>query len=162
MPASLDLSIAIEQSRLDQTYNTPALATLFLMAEQLDWMNGKGGLSWAVERTADSSSRLYNWAEKSAYAEPFVADPAKRSLVVGTIRLDDAVDADHGRQGAAGSTESSTSSPTARPATTAAGRHVPRHRTLRRRGADRLHRLGRRPPLGGSRTPIAGVRHAKC
>jgi phosphoserine aminotransferase len=93
VPASLDLSIAIEQSRLEQTYNTPALATLFLMAEQLDWMNGKGGLSWAVERTSDSSSRLYNWAEKSAYAEPFVADPSKRSLVVGTIRLDDAVDA---------------------------------------------------------------------
>jgi phosphoserine aminotransferase len=93
VPASLDLSIAIEQSRLEQTYNTPALATLFLMAEQLDWMNGKGGLTWAVERTSDSSSRLYNWAEKSTYVEPFVADPAKRSTVVGTIRLDDAVDA---------------------------------------------------------------------
>jgi phosphoserine aminotransferase len=93
VPASLDLSIAIEQSRLEQTYNTPALATLFLMAEQLDWMNGKGGLRWALERTADSSSRLYNWAEKSPYAEPFVADPAKRSSVVGTIRLADEVDA---------------------------------------------------------------------
>jgi phosphoserine aminotransferase len=93
VPASLDLSIAIEQSRLDQTYNTPALATLFLMAEQLDWMNGKGGLRWALERTADSSSRLYNWAEKSPYAEPFVADAAKRSSVVGTIRLADEVDA---------------------------------------------------------------------
>jgi phosphoserine aminotransferase len=93
VPASLDLSIAIEQSRLEQTYNTPALATLFLMAEQLDWMNGNGGLGWAVERTADSSSRLYNWAEKSSYAQPFVTDPAKRSLVVGTIRLDDNIDA---------------------------------------------------------------------
>jgi phosphoserine aminotransferase len=93
VPASLDLSIAIEQSRLEQTYNTPALATLFLMAEQLDWMNGNGGLRWAVERTADSSSRLYNWAEKSSYAEPFVTDPAKRSMVVGTIRLNDDVDA---------------------------------------------------------------------
>jgi phosphoserine aminotransferase len=93
VPASLDLSIAIEQSRLEQTYNTPALATLFLMAEQVDWINGNGGLRWAVERTSDSSSRLYNWAEKSEYAEPFVGDPAKRSLVVGTIRFDDAIDA---------------------------------------------------------------------
>jgi phosphoserine aminotransferase len=93
VPASLDLSIAIEQSRLEQTYNTPALATLFLMAEQLDWMNGNGGLRWAVERTADSSSRLYNWAEKSPYAQAFVTDPAKRSLVVGTIRLADNIDA---------------------------------------------------------------------
>jgi phosphoserine aminotransferase len=93
VPASLDLSIAIEQSRLEQTYNTPALATLFLMAEQLDWMNGNGGLEWAAERTSDSSRILYTWAEKSSYAEPFVADPAKRSLVVGTIRLDAAIDA---------------------------------------------------------------------
>jgi phosphoserine aminotransferase len=93
VPPSLDLSIAIEQSRLEQTYNTPALATLFLMAEQLDWMNRKGGLRWAVERTADSSSRLYQWAEKSSYAEPFVSDPALRSMVVGTIVLDDAIDA---------------------------------------------------------------------
>jgi phosphoserine aminotransferase len=93
VPASLDLSIAIEQSRLEQTYNTPALATLFLMAEQLDWMNRNGGLRWAIERTADSSSRLYTWAEKSPYAEPFVRDPAKRSLVVGTIRLNEEIDA---------------------------------------------------------------------
>jgi phosphoserine aminotransferase len=93
VPASLDLSIAIEQSRLEQTYNTPALATLFLMAEQLDWINSNGGLRWATERTADSSRMLYTWAEKSSYAEPFVADPAKRSTVVGTIRLDDAIDA---------------------------------------------------------------------
>jgi phosphoserine aminotransferase len=93
VPASLDLSIAIEQSRLEQTYNTPALATLFLMAEQLDWMNHNGGLNWAVERTSDSSSRLYTWAEKSSYAEPFVADPAKRSMVVGTISLNDAIEA---------------------------------------------------------------------
>jgi phosphoserine aminotransferase len=93
VPATLDLSIAIDQSRLEQTYNTPALATLFLMAEQLDWINGKGGLRWAVERTADSSRTLYTWAEKSSYAEPFVTDPANRSMVVGTIRLNDEVDA---------------------------------------------------------------------
>jgi phosphoserine aminotransferase len=93
VPATLDLTIAIEQSRLEQTYNTPALATLFLMAEQLDWMNGNGGLEWAVKRTANSSSYLYGWAEKSPFAEPFVADPAKRSLVVGTIRLAESIDA---------------------------------------------------------------------
>lgn len=93
VPATLDLSIAIEQSRLDQTYNTPALATLFLMAEQLDWMNAQGGIDWAVRRTADSSSILYTWAEKAPYAEPFATDPANRSLVVGTIRLDDSIEA---------------------------------------------------------------------
>jgi phosphoserine aminotransferase len=93
VPASLDLSIAIEQSRLEQTYNTPALATLFLMAEQLDWMNHNGGLDWAVRRTSDSSGMLYTWAEKSSYASPFVADPAQRSLVVGTIEFSEDVDA---------------------------------------------------------------------
>jgi phosphoserine aminotransferase len=93
VPATLDLSIAIEQSRLDQTYNTPALATLLLMAEQLDWMNARGGLTWAVERTSDSSSRLYSWAEKSDYASPFVADPAMRSAVVGTVEFNEAIDA---------------------------------------------------------------------
>ena len=93
VPASYDLTIALEQSRLDQTYNTPALATVFLMAEQVDWMNAQGGLDWAVARTRDSSDRLYGWAEKSPYASAFVADPAMRSQVVGTIDLDDAVDA---------------------------------------------------------------------
>ena len=85
VPAALDLSIAIEQSRLDQTYNTPALSTLFLLAEQVDWMNAQGGLDWAVGRTADSSGRLYTWADKAPYAAPFVTDPDARSLVVGTI-----------------------------------------------------------------------------
>ena len=93
VPASYDLSIAVEQSRLDQTYNTPALATVFLMAEQVDWMNAQGGLDWAVERTRDSSDRLYGWAEKAPYTNPFVTDPAMRSQVVGTIDFDDAVDA---------------------------------------------------------------------
>jgi phosphoserine aminotransferase len=94
VPASLDLSIAIEQSRLDQTYNTPALATLFLMADQIEWLLDYGGLDWAVARTASSSSRLYAWAESSSYASAFVPDPALRSAVVGTIRFDDAVPAD--------------------------------------------------------------------
>jgi phosphoserine aminotransferase len=93
VPASLDLSIAIEQSRLEQTYNTPALATLFLMADQLAWVLGNGGMRWALERTADSSRILYTWADKSPYAEAFVTDPAKRSSVVGTIRLAESIDA---------------------------------------------------------------------
>ncbi len=93
VPASYDLTTALEQSRLDQTYNTPALATVFLMAEQVDWMNAQGGLAWAVGRTRDSSDRLYGWAERSAYATPFVPDPARRSQVVGTIDLDATVDA---------------------------------------------------------------------
>jgi phosphoserine aminotransferase len=93
VPAFLDLAIAVANSRQDQTYNTPAIATLFLMAQQLDWLLGNGGLVFAVDRTTDSSSRLYRWAEKSSYATPFVADPAARSFVVGTIDFDDTVDA---------------------------------------------------------------------
>jgi phosphoserine aminotransferase len=93
VPAFFDLNTAIEQSRLDQTYNTPALATLFMLAEQIDWMNAQGGLDWAVGRTADSSGRLYTWAEKSSFATPFVTDADKRSYVVGTIDFDKSVDA---------------------------------------------------------------------
>ena len=93
VPAFLDLQIAIENSRLDQTYNTPALATLFLLVDQIEWFNGNGGLAWSVERTADSSSRLYSWAEKSEFAQPFVADPAQRSQVIGTIDFMEPVDA---------------------------------------------------------------------
>ena len=92
-PASLSLATALDNSRKDQTYNTPALATLFLMAEQVDWMLGLGGLDACVARTADSSGRLYAWAEKSAFATPFVTDPAHRSQVVGTIDFADSVDA---------------------------------------------------------------------
>ncbi|MGZ4590963.1 MAG: phosphoserine transaminase [Actinomycetes bacterium] len=93
IPAFSDLQIAIDNSRLDQTYNTPALVTLFLLAEQVEWFNGQGGLRWATGRTADSSSRLYTWAEKSSYAAPFVTDPDQRSQVVGTIDFDDSIDA---------------------------------------------------------------------
>jgi len=93
VPAFSDLQIAIDNSRLDQTYNTPALATVFLLAEQVDWFNSQGGLPWTTERTAESSRRLYTWADKSDYATPFVTDPSMRSAVVGTIDLDDAVDA---------------------------------------------------------------------
>jgi phosphoserine aminotransferase len=93
IPAFLDLATAVEQSRLDQTYNTPALSTIFLMAEQVDWFNGQGGLDWCVARTAESSGALYAWAEASAYATPYVTDPARRSQVVGTIDLADGIDA---------------------------------------------------------------------
>ena len=93
VPAFFDLPTAIDNSAKDQTYNTPAIATLFLLAEQLDWLNGNGGLDWAAARTADSASRLYAWAEKSEYATPYVADPAQRSQVVGTIDLADSIDA---------------------------------------------------------------------
>ena len=93
IPEFLRLQTALDNSRLDQTLNTPALATLVLLADQLEWMNANGGLDWCVARTTESSDALYGWAEASTYATPFVADPAKRSLVVGTIDFDDAVDA---------------------------------------------------------------------
>jgi phosphoserine aminotransferase len=93
VPAFFDLNIAIENSRLDQTYNTPALMTLMLLADQIEWMNTNGGLKFAAGRSADSSSRLYSWAEKTSYTTPFVTDPAMRSKVVGTINFDDAIDA---------------------------------------------------------------------
>jgi phosphoserine aminotransferase len=93
VPAFLDLPTAIDNSTKNQTYNTPAVATLFLMAEQLDWLNGQGGLDFAVSRTSDSASRLYTWAEKTAYTSPYVADPDDRSLVVGTVDFDGSVDA---------------------------------------------------------------------
>jgi phosphoserine aminotransferase len=92
-PEFLSLPTALDNSRKEQTYNTPALATLLLLADQVEWMLANGGLAWCVERTSDSSGRLYGWAEASAVATPFVADPAKRSLVVGTIDFDDSVDA---------------------------------------------------------------------
>ncbi len=93
VPEFFSLPTAIDNSRKNQTYNTPALATLFLLADQLDWINGQGGLAWSVQRTADSSSRLYTWAEKAEYATPFVAAPEQRSQVVGTIDFADGVDA---------------------------------------------------------------------
>jgi phosphoserine aminotransferase len=93
IPGFLSLSLAIDNSAKLQTYNTPSVATLLLLAEQVEWMLGQGGLAWATTRTADSSSRLYTWAEKSPYATPFVADPGQRSQVVGTIDFDGTVDA---------------------------------------------------------------------
>ena len=93
IPEFLSLQVAIDNSAKQQTYNTPSVATLLLLAGQLDWMLAQGGLDWTVARTADSSSRLYTWAEKSPYATPFVTDPAQRSQVVGTIDFADTVDA---------------------------------------------------------------------
>lgn len=93
IPDFLDLQTAIDNSRLDQTYNTPALATIYLMAEQVDWFNANGGLDWCAKRTAESSGEIYAWADKHALATPFVTDPAKRSKVVATIDFDDSVDA---------------------------------------------------------------------
>jgi phosphoserine aminotransferase len=92
-PAFLSLPTAIDNSRKNQTYNTPALATLLLLADQVEWMLGNGGLEWCVQRTGASSGCLYRWAEDGELASPFVADPAKRSLVVGTIDFADSVDA---------------------------------------------------------------------
>ena len=93
VPEFLSLQAAIANSRQQQTYNTPALATLIMLAEQLDWMLGQGGLAWTVARTAQSSAHLYEWAERSPYATPFVTDPEQRSQVVGTVDFADAVDA---------------------------------------------------------------------
>ena len=93
IPEFLSLHTALENSLKDQTYNTPAVATLFLLADQIAWMLDGGGLDWCVARTRASSEHLYGWAERTAYTTPFVADPAKRSLVVGTIDFDEALDA---------------------------------------------------------------------
>ncbi len=93
-PASLDLGIALTNSRSNQTYNTPAVATLIMLDEQLRWMNEHGGLDWCAERSERSAATMYGWAEATDYTTPFVADPAQRSAVVATIDLDDAVAAD--------------------------------------------------------------------
>ncbi|MBX7433890.1 phosphoserine transaminase [Mycobacterium sp. Y57] len=93
VPEFLSLPIAIENSVKNQTYNTPAIGTLVLLAEQIDWLLDNGGLDWATKRTADSSARLYSWAEGSSFATPFVSDPALRSQVVGTVDFSEDVDA---------------------------------------------------------------------
>jgi phosphoserine aminotransferase len=92
-PASLSLSLALENSRKEQTYNTPAVATLILLADQVEWLVDGGGLDFGVSRSRTSSQHLYGWAEESEVATPFVGDPAKRSLVVGTIDFEESVDA---------------------------------------------------------------------
>jgi phosphoserine aminotransferase len=93
VPEFLSLTTALDNSVKEQTYNTPSVATLFLLAEQIDWINDNGGLAWSAARTKDSSTRLYNWAEKTAYTTPYVTDPAQRSQVVGTIDFAEQIDA---------------------------------------------------------------------
>jgi phosphoserine aminotransferase len=93
IPPFLSLATALDNSAKEQTYNTPAVGTLVLLADQIEWMLANGGLDWCVDRTTTSSGHLYGWAEAAPFATPFVADPAKRSLVVGTVDFDDAVDA---------------------------------------------------------------------
>ncbi len=94
IPAFFDLPTAIDNSAKNQTYNTPSVGTLFLMAEQLDWMNGQGGLEAMVKRTTASSEALYGWAERTSYTTPYVVNPEHRSLVVGTIDFDESISAD--------------------------------------------------------------------
>ncbi|HEX5510608.1 MAG TPA: phosphoserine transaminase [Actinomycetales bacterium] len=93
VPDFFSLPVAVDNSRKNQTYNTPAIVTLAMLAEQVDWMLAGGGLSWTASRTADSAARLYGWAEKTSYTTPFVTDPAARSNVVGTVDFDRSVDA---------------------------------------------------------------------
>jgi len=93
IPAFLDLVTAIDNSRKEQTYNTPSLATVFLAAEQVDWINAHGGLSWSAKRCAESAAAIYGWADRSSFATPYVADPGLRSPVVATIDFADSVDA---------------------------------------------------------------------
>ncbi|HEV7849479.1 MAG TPA: phosphoserine transaminase [Mycetocola sp.] len=93
IPEFLSLKNAVDNSRLNQTLNTPALATLIMLDSQLQWMNGNGGLDWASARTAESSSHLYDWAEKTSYTTPFVSNPEHRSQVVVTIDFDESIDA---------------------------------------------------------------------
>ena len=144
VPPFFDLPTAIDNSGKNQTYNTPSVATLFLMAEQLDWMNAQGGLDGMVARTTASSDALYGWAEKTAYTTPYVADPAHRSLVIGTIDFDESIDAAAHRADAARQRHRRHRAlPQAGPQP-AADRDVPGRRPGRRRGAHRLHRLRRR------------------
>jgi phosphoserine aminotransferase len=93
VPAALSLSTALTRARADETWNTPALATLFLLADQVDWLLANGGLDWAAGRSEASAAALYSWAESAPHATPFVADPAMRSPVVGTVDLDESIDA---------------------------------------------------------------------
>ncbi|MDQ4503179.1 phosphoserine transaminase [Sinomonas sp. ASV322] len=93
IPDFLDLKTAVDNSKLNQTYNTPSLTTLVSLNAQVEWLNAQGGLAWAAKRTADSASRIYSWAEASDFATPFVADPAERSNVIATIDFDESIDA---------------------------------------------------------------------
>ena len=147
IPEFLSLSTALDNSLKDQTYNTPAIATLVLLADQLEWMLGLGGLDGCVARTTASSTHLYDWAEATEYTTPFVKDPAKRSLVVGTIDFDDAVDA-----AAVAKTLRANGIVDVEPYRKLGRNQLrvamfPAIETGGRQGAHRLHRLRRRKPL---------------
>ena len=147
VPDFFSLPTAISNSRLDQTYNTPAVATLAMLANQVEWLNGQGGLDWATARTKDSSGRLYDWAEASDYATPYVTDPAHRSQVVATIDIDDAIDATVGREDAARPRRRRRRAvPQARPQPASRGL-LPRGRARRRQQPHRLRRARRRPAV---------------
>ena len=154
IPTFLDLKTAVDNSVLDQTYNTPALATIFLLAEQLDWMNGNGGLEWTASRCDRSAEILYTWAEQSGFARPFVENPADRSHVVGTIDFVDAVDAAAVAAVLRANGIVDTEPYRKLGPQPAAHRHVPGDRARRRRVAVRLHH-----PRGG-RAGRAAVRRA--
>ena len=150
IPEFLSLKNAVDNSRLDQTLNTPALATLLLMEAQLDWINGNGGLAWADARTRESSGVLYDWAAASAFATPFVAEPAHRSQVVVTIDFDDTRRCGRRRRDAARQRHRRHRAvPQARPQP-AAGRDVHRDRPGRRARAHARDRLGGRATLAAS------------
>ncbi len=154
VPDFLSLPIAIDNSLKNQTYNTPAIGTLILLAEQLDWLLGNGGLDWAVKRTADSSQRLYSWAEATSYTTPFVADPALRSPVVGTIDFSDSVDAAAvAKELRANGIVDTEPYRKLGPKPTSRG-DVRRRRPRRRERLDHLCRLGRRAPLDALRRPF--------
>ena len=155
IPTFLDLKTAVDNSVLDQTYNTPALATIFLLAEQLDWMNGNGGLEWTASRCDRSAEILYTWAEQSGFARPFVENPADRSHVVGHHRLRRRGRRRGRRRRAAGQRDRRHRAVPQARAQPAAHRHVPGDRARRRRLAVRLHhpRGGRAGRLTSGRRP---------
>ena len=146
-PTFLDLKVALDNSRKDQTYNTPALATIFLANQQLRWILDNGGLDFSAGRCDRSAEILYGWADAHALATPFVAEPAKRSHVVATIDFDDTVDAAGDRGDAARQRHRRHRAVPQARAQPAAGRDVPGHRAGRHRGAHPLHRLRARAPL---------------
>ena len=148
IPTFLDLKTAVDNSVLDQTYNTPALATIFLLAEQLDWMNDNGGLEWTASRCDRSAEILYTWAEQSGFARPFVENPADRSHVVGTIDFVDAVDASVVAAVLRAERDRRHRAVPQAGAQPAAHRHVPGDRARRRGVAVRLHH-----PRGRARWP---------
>ena len=153
IPDFLSLRIALENAARDQTYNTPAVATLFLLADQIEWMLGHGGLAWATARTAQSAAILYTWAEKAAYADPFVADPAQRSQVVGTIDVIGGVSADDIAASLRANGIVDTESYRKLGRNQLTNRHVPRSRSRRTCMPHRLHRLrGRAGRLADDRS----------